>query len=153
MSDDTEKKAPESVAGQVKAAVGKAQEETGKLMDSLVKEGEKLRDQTLKLAGDTVGEMKERMNEVRGVVEGVRTKATDTLDNLEQLFEERVARALKRLGVPTRDDLKGIANRLEEIEQIEDNAGKTLISEGVKSGYQDIINYSVFCLIKLGLAA
>ena len=115
MSDDTEKKAPESVAGQVKAAVGKAQEETGKLMDSLVKEGEKLRDQTLRLAGDTVGEMKERMDEVRGMVEGVRTKATDTLDNLEQLFEERVARALKRLGVPTRDDLKGIANRLEEI--------------------------------------
>jgi poly(hydroxyalkanoate) granule-associated protein len=115
MSDDIKKKTAESVAGQVKAVVDKAQEESGKLMDSLVKEGEKLRDQTIKLAGDTVGEMKERMDEVRGMVEGVRTKATDTLDNLEQLFEERVARALKRLGVPTRDDLKGIAKRLEEI--------------------------------------
>nr|MBP6618882.1 DUF1599 domain-containing protein [Leadbetterella sp.] len=30
-----------------------------------------------------------------------------------------------------------------------DNNGKTLISEGIKAGYQDIINYSVFCLIKL----
>jgi predicted flap endonuclease-1-like 5' DNA nuclease len=59
--------------------------------------------------------MKERIDDVRGMVEGVRTKATDTLDNLEQLFEERVARALKRLGVPTRDDLQGIAKRLEEI--------------------------------------
>jgi hypothetical protein len=46
-----------------------------------------------------------------------------------------------------------ILMKLFRIKQIEDNAGKTLISEGVKSGYQDIINYSVFCLIKLGLAA
>lgn len=115
MSDDTEKKGLESLAGQVRTVVDKAQEESGKLMESLVREGEKLRDQTLKLAGDTVGEVKERMDEVRGMVEGVRSKATDTLDNLEQLFEERVARALKRLGVPTRDDLQGIARRLEEI--------------------------------------
>jgi hypothetical protein len=40
--------------------------------------------------------------------------------------------------------------KLLRIKQIEDNQGKTLISEGIKSGYQDIINYSVFCLIKLG---
>ncbi len=115
MSDDTEPKAIESMAGQVKAAVGKAQEETGKLVDSLVREGGKIRDQTMKLADETVGEMKERVDEVRGMVENVRTRAADTLDNLEQLFEERVSRALKRLGVPTRDDLQGIARRLEEL--------------------------------------
>ncbi|PIB34432.1 hypothetical protein BFP72_02850 [Reichenbachiella sp. 5M10] len=34
--------------------------------------------------------------------------------------------------------------------QIEDNQGKTLISEGVDANYQDMINYSVFCLILLG---
>lgn len=115
MSDDLEKKNPESVSEQVKSVVGKAQEETGRLMGSLAKESEKFRDQTLKLAGVTVGEMKERVDEVRGMVEGVKTKAVDTLDNLEQLFEERVARTLKRLGVPTRDDLQDIAKRLEEI--------------------------------------
>ncbi len=42
-----------------------------------------------------------------------------------------------------------ILMKLLRIKQIEDNDGKTIISEGVKSGYQDIINYSVFCLIKL----
>lgn len=115
MSDDTEPKAIESMAGQVKAAVGKAQEETGKVVDSLVREGGKIRDQTMNLADETVGEMKERVDEVRGMVENVRTRAADTLDNLEQLFEERVSRALKRLGVPTRDDLQGIARRLEEL--------------------------------------
>jgi hypothetical protein len=39
--------------------------------------------------------------------------------------------------------------KLLRIKQIEDNNGKTLISEGIRAGYQDIINYSVFCLIKL----
>ncbi|MDS4031317.1 MAG: phasin family protein [Candidatus Contendobacter sp.] len=118
MSNDTEKQAPESVAHQLRAAVDKAQEEAGKVMDSLVKEGGKLRDQTLRLAGEKVEEVKERVDEVRGMVEGVKTRAVDTLDNLEQLFEERVARALKRLGVPTRDDLQGIAKRLEAMNDL-----------------------------------
>ena len=42
-----------------------------------------------------------------------------------------------------------ILMKLLRIKQIEDNKGKTKISEGVKGGYQDIFNYSVFCLIKL----
>jgi hypothetical protein len=41
-----------------------------------------------------------------------------------------------------------ILMKLLRIKQIEDNQGMTLVSEGVKAGYQDIINYSVFCLIK-----
>ena len=32
---------------------------------------------------------------------------------------------------------------------IEDNQGRTLVSEGVKANYQDMINYSVFAMIKL----
>lgn len=115
MNDHTELKDPESTADQIKAAVGRAQKETGKLVGSLVKESEKIREQTLKLAEEKVDEVKERIEEVRSMVEGVRTKAVGTLDNLEQLFEERVSRALKRLGVPTRDDLHGIAKRLEEL--------------------------------------
>jgi hypothetical protein len=42
-----------------------------------------------------------------------------------------------------------ILMKLLRIKQIEDNEGRTIISEGIKAGYQDIINYSVFCLIKL----
>jgi hypothetical protein len=45
-----------------------------------------------------------------------------------------------------------ILMKLFRIKQIEDNKGKTLVSEGVDAGYQDIINYSVFCLIKMGFA-
>ena len=115
MSDKTERNISEAVTDQVKAAVGKAQDEAGKLVDSLVKEGGKIRDQTLQLAEEAAGEVRERVDEARGVVESVKARAADTLDNLEQLFEERVARALKRLGVPTRDDLQGIAKRLQDL--------------------------------------
>jgi Nucleotide modification associated domain 1 len=43
-----------------------------------------------------------------------------------------------------------ILMKLLRVKQIEDNGGKTLVSEGVKANYQDMINYAVFCLIKLG---
>lgn len=42
-----------------------------------------------------------------------------------------------------------ILMKLLRIKQIEDNQGKTHISEGVDANYYDIINYSVFALIKL----
>lgn len=42
-----------------------------------------------------------------------------------------------------------ILMKLFRVKQIEDNEGKTLVSEGVKANYQDMINYAVFCLIKL----
>ncbi|MDF2455255.1 MAG: hypothetical protein K0R51_1248 [Cytophagaceae bacterium] len=43
-----------------------------------------------------------------------------------------------------------ILMKLLRVKQIEDNKGKTLASEGVDANYQDMINYSVFCLIKMG---
>ena len=39
--------------------------------------------------------------------------------------------------------------KIYRIKQIEDNNGQTLVSEGIKANYQDMINYAVFCLIKL----
>ncbi len=42
-----------------------------------------------------------------------------------------------------------ILMKLLRIKQIEDNQGKTLISEGIDAGYQDIVNYSIFALIQL----
>ena len=44
-----------------------------------------------------------------------------------------------------------ILMKLLRVKQIEDNAGKTLASEGVKANYQDMLNYAVFALIKLGV--
>jgi Nucleotide modification associated domain 1 len=41
-----------------------------------------------------------------------------------------------------------ILMKLFRVKQIEDNQGKTLVSEGVKANYQDMINYAVFAMIK-----
>jgi len=45
-----------------------------------------------------------------------------------------------------------IIQKLLRVKQIEDNNGKTLVSEGIDANYQDMINYSVFALIHLGVA-
>lgn len=42
-----------------------------------------------------------------------------------------------------------ILMKLYRVKQIEDNKGKTIVSEGIEANYQDMINYAVFCLIKL----
>ncbi|MBR6441490.1 MAG: DUF1599 domain-containing protein [Bacteroidales bacterium] len=55
--------------------------------------------------------------------------------------------AWRQMRVSSMVDL--ILMKLLRIKQIEDNDGKTLISEGVEGGYMDIINYSLFCLIRL----
>lgn len=55
--------------------------------------------------------------------------------------------AWREMRVSSMTDI--ILMKLLRVKQIEDNDGKTLISEGIGANYQDIINYSVFCLIKL----
>lgn len=42
-----------------------------------------------------------------------------------------------------------ILQKLLRVKQIEDNAGKTLVSEGIDANYQDMINYAVFALIHI----
>ena len=55
--------------------------------------------------------------------------------------------AWKEMRISSMTDI--ILMKLYRTKQIESYDGKTLISEGVKANYQDIINYSVFCLIKI----
>jgi hypothetical protein len=55
--------------------------------------------------------------------------------------------AWRQMRISSMVDL--ILMKLLRIKQIEDNDGKTLVSEGVEGGYKDIINYSLFCLVRL----
>ncbi len=45
-----------------------------------------------------------------------------------------------------------ILMKIYRVKQIEDNEGHTTVSEGIKANYQDMLNYAVFALIRLGLA-
>ena len=42
-----------------------------------------------------------------------------------------------------------ILQKLLRVKQIEDNAGQTLVREGIDANYQDMINYAVFALIHI----
>lgn len=55
--------------------------------------------------------------------------------------------AWREMRVSSLTDL--ILQKLLRVKQIEDNAGKTIVSEGVDANYQDMINYAVFALILL----
>jgi hypothetical protein len=57
--------------------------------------------------------------------------------------------AWRDMRVSSMTDL--ILMKILRVKQIEDNQGTTLASEGVKANYQDMLNYSVFALIKLGV--
>ncbi|PKV52610.1 uncharacterized protein DUF1599 [Aquimarina sp. MAR_2010_214] len=56
--------------------------------------------------------------------------------------------AWRDLRVSSLTDL--IIQKLLRVKQIEDNKGKTLVSEGIDANYQDMINYAVFAMIHLG---
>jgi hypothetical protein len=59
----------------------------------------------------------------------------------------RLRRGLARNAGVVND--RPILMKLLRVKQIEDNQGRTLISEGIDANYRDMINYSVFCLIKM----
>lgn len=85
-------------------AFAKAQQEGAKMFEALVAEGEKVQERT-KTAAD------ERLAEVRA-------KASGTWDKLEQVFEDRVARALNSLSVPSRKDIDVLSQRVVELTEI-----------------------------------
>jgi hypothetical protein len=72
---------------------------------------------------------------------------TDETFNLLENKNHDYKEAWRDMRVSSMTDI--ILMKLLRVKQIEDNSGKTLASEGVKANYQDMINYSVFCLIKM----
>ncbi|RFZ91720.1 DUF1599 domain-containing protein [Mucilaginibacter conchicola] len=84
-------------------------------------------------------------------------------DEVEMIFDSKVqetrdlmfaknhdyGEAWRDMRISSLTDL--ILMKLLRVKQIEDNQGQTLASEGVKANYQDMLNYSVFALIKLGV--
>ncbi|GAB3004838.1 hypothetical protein GCM10010960_18620 [Arenimonas maotaiensis] len=93
-------------------ALARAQGEGTDLFEALVKKGMSLETQTRKLATGKVGVVRDA---VEDRVDDVREKAADTWDRMEKVFEDRVQRALTRLGVPTREDLGALSKRVETL--------------------------------------
>jgi len=93
-------------------AFTRAQGEGSKLFEALVKEGMNIEQHTRKLATGKVDAVRDAVEDRVGVV---RERATDTWDRLEKVFEERVQRALNRLGVPGREELSDLVGRVDAL--------------------------------------
>jgi poly(hydroxyalkanoate) granule-associated protein len=91
---------------------GKLIEQGNELFDRLVEEGRKIEKDTKKL---TEKEVKALRGDVESRVDSVRKQASDNWDKLENIFEERVARVLGRLGVPTADDVNKLSARVAKL--------------------------------------
>ncbi len=72
---------------------------------------------------------------------------TENTKNLMLDKNHDYGEAWRDMRVSSLTDL--IIQKLLRIKQIEDNAGKTLVSEGIDANYSDIINYAVFALVHL----
>jgi hypothetical protein len=76
----------------------------------------------------------------------------EQLNQCRQLMADKnhdYGEAWRDMRISSLTDL--ILMKLLRVKQIEDNAGKTIVSEGVAANYRDMLNYSVFSLIKLEL--
>jgi poly(hydroxyalkanoate) granule-associated protein len=93
-------------------AFSKAQEEGQKVFEALVKEGNSLHKRTMKTTEDKVTDVTSKLGRVAGEFS---KQANGTWDKLETVFEQRVERALSRLGVPSNKEIGTLTKRVEEL--------------------------------------
>ena len=93
-------------------AFAKAQQDGGKIFEALVQEGSKLQKRTQGLAEDKIGEMTGKMS---AMADTVTAKAGQNWDKLEAIFEQRTAKAMSKLGVPTAKDVDALVKRVDEL--------------------------------------
>lgn len=86
-------------------AFAKAEEEGGKFFDALVDTGRDLESKTRDKSESRVEEIKER----------VRHRTGETMDKMEKAFDERLNKALSRLGIPNKREVEALQRRVQEL--------------------------------------
>ncbi len=93
-------------------AFSKAQQEGTKAFEGLVKEGLSVQRKTQAVAEDRIAEATSRMS---SMANDITSKASGQWDKLESIFEDRVARTLNKLGVPSSQDIDALIARIDEL--------------------------------------
>jgi len=93
-------------------AFAKAQAEGRQVFDALVKEGTTLQKKTQSAAEEKFGDVSSKMS---SMAEDVTAKAGKQWDKLESIFEERTAKAMKKLGVPSSKDVEALMARIDAL--------------------------------------
>lgn len=93
-------------------AFTRAQAEGSKAFESLVKEGISIQRKTQAAAEEKISEATNKMSTM---ATDISAKASGQWDKLENIFEERVAKALNKLGVPSAKDVNALIDRIDEL--------------------------------------
>ena len=93
-------------------AFSKAQAEGGKVFEALIKEGTNLQKKTQGIAEERISAVTGKMT---AMADGMSNKAGAQWDKLESIFEERVAKALNKMGVPSSKDIDALIKRIDEL--------------------------------------
>ena len=93
-------------------AFSKAQEGGGKVFEALMKEGLSIQRKTQAVAEEKISEATSKMANMAG---DIQSKAGHQWDKLENIFEDRVAKALNKLGVPSAKDVDALIARIDEL--------------------------------------
>jgi poly(hydroxyalkanoate) granule-associated protein len=94
-------------------AFAKAQAEGKQVFEALVKEGATLQKKTQSVAEEKFDEVTTRMT---SMADDVTAKAGKQWDKLESIFEERTAKALQKLGVPSSKDVQSLMDRIDALQ-------------------------------------
>jgi poly(hydroxyalkanoate) granule-associated protein len=94
------------------ASFSKAQGEGSKVFEALVSEGLKLQKKTQSAAEEKLSAAASKLS---GVAGDVGAKAGQHWDKLESIFEQRVAKALKSLNVPSASDVDSLIKRIDAL--------------------------------------
>ena len=95
-------------------AFARAKGEGMKVFENLVQQGEALESRTKRAASETAAAARDA---AQSTAREMQAKAGGTWDKLEQVFEDRVARALSRLGVYTQKDVEHLAERVDALSE------------------------------------
>jgi poly(hydroxyalkanoate) granule-associated protein len=113
-------------------AFAKAQAEGRQVFDALVKEGANLQKKTQSAAEERFGDMSTKMS---SMADDVTAKAGKQWDKLESIFEERTAKAMKKLGVPSSKDVEALMARIDALSaQVASNARSAVRKTTAKTG-------------------
>ncbi|HEY0682229.1 MAG TPA: phasin family protein [Steroidobacter sp.] len=97
-------------------AVARAQREGPKLFETLVMEGSELQSTQRENVQERTADLwKGLRSQLDSRTAGVRGKASETMDNLEDILQARVLKALQQLGVPTSHEIDALARKVKEL--------------------------------------
>ena len=95
-------------------ALSKAQQEGGKFFETLVEEGTQVQDKTRSY---TQAQFEQAQRRAGPWVDEARKRTGDAFGKFEQMFDQRLARAMQRMQMPTREDFDALSARVDELER------------------------------------